>query len=488
VLAFVISVSLIAALLPATALPASAGIFDDIVDSFAGATGAEFKIDRVLWELPEANKAVIPNYKDASTKPPTKAGNTVAAGCERYPGLTKAGKVWTGTYVGSDSTVKMRFKFWTRYDEGVANYWRAAMDTWSWPNLRLTCQMLFDAERFNRSYGNDRASIEAVKAAARDAPFSQPQYRSSRWCRLMALAPADRPATVDLGLNEKCRRPELNTNADGKRVWRGPVTNAQWFESNTKFDHVDLIEEGINAGELPSWTPGHITADVFIDNYEQMGGVSYGQNGKQFRIERNGSTGRDTYVGYGNVQTLGASNGWVTWFDQQAIALGKDPYKNPKGAHQAVLNRMQTFPNGKLAQDRDFLHAFVCAGTPKIADLLDKPGHGNSLFGRPSDVGIDQMLRAWVDKEVGNHRGYPANNYICQALKADPELATFASIGCQYWVFPMLLHQMWQNKACMNRPDDGIANLLGVDLGCGRYPHFRNLMKRFKGFLSEGPG
>lgn len=428
-----------------------------------GSAGELFSVEKTLYSVPEGTQVPRFLYDAAGNKWQDPA-------CPRYPGITKAGQVWSRTYVDGNSEVKIRFKFWTRYDEAVAIAKQAFKDT---HRRNATCNELYWAELFKHVYGQDRREVETLKWVACSG-----SGRTGRWCALMNLAPSARPVSVNPNLNEKCRAPKYNNGR-----WRGPATYADWHNANIRFDQVDLIEEGIDAGELPSWIPGHVTATVFIDDYEQMGGVAWGPNGEQFHIATNWD-GSPTYVGRGNVTTWAAAEFHVAWYDIKARSLGKDPVKNPKDAHQAVRNRMNRYPNGTLATEYENFVTALCAGTPTIANVIDAPGDASG-FGRPSDVAIDQMIRGWVDKEVGSRTGRARNNYVCQALRNDPALTSFASTGCQYWVFPWLLRELWANTGCMNRPTDPFANFLGVDLGCGRQAHFRGLMLRFRDFLDE---
>jgi hypothetical protein len=436
------------------AVPAAAG---------PARAGELFSVERTLYRVAEGThvpRFVYDTAGDARQDP----------ACPRYPGLTKGGEVWSRTYVDGASQVKIRFRLWTRYDEPVAVAKRAFEDT---HGRRASCRELYAAEGFRRDYGPDRREIESLKWVACNG-----SARHSRWCALMSLPPSQRPAGVNPNLNERCRAPRYNNGR-----WRGPATYAGWHDANVRFDEVDLIEEGVDAGELPGWVPGHVSATVFVDDYEQMGGVAWGPGGEQFHVATN-PDGTPTYVGRGNVTTWAAAELHAAWYDHQARRLGKDPVRNPRAAHQAVRDRMNGAPNGALAAEYERVVTALCAATPTIASVIDAPGDASG-FGRPSDVAIDQMIRGWVDQEVAARTGRARDNYVCRALRADPAVRSFAAAGCQYWVFPWLLHQIWANPGCMNRPADPVANVLGVDLGCGRRAHFQGLMLRFRDFLDE---
>jgi len=442
-----------------------AGILTVLVGVGVGAgpasAGELGSFERTRYEVPEGTPVPRYVYDAAGNKSQDPA-------CPRYPGLTRGGKVWSRAYIDGNSEVKIRFKFWTRYNEPVAIAKQAFKDT---HGLAAKCRDLYFFEGFRNWYSADRAEIEALKSVACTG-----SGRGLRWCTLMQLEPGSRPVSVNPNLNEKCRAPKYNN-----RRWRGPTSYAASHNMNVLFeDRTDLVAGGIREGELPSWTPGHVIGKVYIDDYEQMGGVAWGPNGEQFRIATN-PDGSPTYVGRGNVTTWGAAEWHVLWYDHQARQLGLDPVRSPRYAHQRVRDRIQANPSGRLALEYENLVTYLCTVTPRIADVIDAPDA--SGFGRPSDVAFDLMIRGWVDKEVSDRLHRPVNNYLCNALRADPAKAAFAPLGCQYWVFPWLLHELWKNTGCMNRPDNGLAVFLGVDLGCGRYAHIRNLMLRFRGFF-----
>jgi len=83
-------------------------------------------------------------------------------------------------------------------------------------------------------------------------------------------------------------------------------------------------------------------------------------------------------------------------------------------------------------------------------------------------------MSGWVQAETGET--------LCQKVHEQPKFAAVASAACNNTIVGLFFAVVDNNK-CMNRPADGVANLLGVDLGCNRDIHLARLFSQMKAML-----
>ena len=443
-------------------------------------------------------------------------GNSVRkAGCDTYPGLTMGGKVWASTYLDAHTEVKLKFKFWTRYNEAVAIA-KAG-------NPNLTCAQLRVYESYLNKLGEGKGTVLALRdssCALGGAP---------RWCSLANAKPGMN--LLNLNINERCRTPDFNKNADGtyRRTpkgypsYRGPVSYVGLSNVNLKIDDkTDLIAAGIKEGKIPNWARPlvsniTINAPTYLNDFEMIGGWAYlDPNDKRPANEPGGGNTYNQYVGMGKVQTPYASELFANWIYAKAKALhlekpkqNPNPDKNFLAAAQDIQNRITTNPTGAVAQEAKQAKNGLCTNpwVPWMSDVMETWTGDNMTA---SQVGMDYMIRQFFDHEIAGKLGKTKiRNYPCYALQRDAieaqakaEISPFlqAQFFCQYGLFANLIRAIHVDDPadpsyCMNKAPstrnfggkayyysaNGLAQTLDLNLGCGKEEHF----KRFFGLFRE---
>jgi len=109
----------------------------------------------------------------------------------------------------------------------------------------------------------------------------------------------------------------------------------------------------------------------------------------------------------------------------------------------------------------------MCPQSPQVSSVVD-PGGMHTL------AAIGEDMSGWVQAETGET--------LCQKVHEQPKFAAVASAACNNTIVG-LFFAVVDNNNCMNRPTDGVANLLGVDLGCNRDIHLARLFSQMKAML-----
>jgi hypothetical protein len=451
-------------------------------------------------------------------------GNSVPnATCRVYPGVTMGGDVTSTAYVDAHTDVKIRFKFWTRYNEAVAIAKQA--------NPGLSCGQLLNYETYRSQWGDNLSVVFAL----RDSACGLAANAANHWCTLVKQLPGLK--LLDLDLNERCRAPRFNLDAGGNQVrtplgypaYAGPYGYTGWHNTHILLDaKEDLIAQGRATNSIPAWAnlflPSHfvLNAPTYVDDLETMGGMAY-INPSDVRPAGAPAAGStyDQYVGMGKTQTITESENYIdaaifleAGLHSQHPNTVPDPTKNLAGAMLDIQNRMTTYPTGQVATLLNQVKDSYCTNTadPWMWQTLERwPGDAMSV----SQDAFDYMLRAWVDGEVAGHTGNAAiRNFPCYALQhgainaADPtlvpDLVTKASFFCQYGLIPLILKALHVDDPadpnyCMNQyasvrqfngkyyyyPPNGWAapGLLSMNLGCGKEEHLQHFFGLFKDLL-----
>jgi hypothetical protein len=370
--------------------------------------------------------------------------------CPSFPGIYRSSKVWATAYgVDEPLHTDFRMQFHTTYNRSVA----AAMLAFQNRGMSVSCSTL------NSFSNNDANSVRAFTACL-GAPYAA---RPNRWCALYANNPND-PA-VDAQVDQRC---------PGSADAAGDFQPTSWHEWHNLPDRVgneaQLYKIDVLA-QFASWLKAlglSINMPVYLDDVTIVGGVSnFDQSSAQ-------PSYGNAWYGYGRVLTPTASEILAAWYDSAAQRLGYDPYLHPVAAHRAVDNAiaagLRPVGTGLLALTRAQLYAqVICTSSwgPRVANVVD-PGGARSL------AAIGQDLSGWVQRETGET--------LCQKVHEQPQFAAVASAACNNTVVG-LFFAVVDNNNCMNRPTDGIANLLGVNLGCNRDIHLARLFSQMKAFL-----
>ncbi len=444
------------------------------------------------------------------------------AGCASYPGLTMGGDITSTAYIDAHTEVKLRFKFWTRYNEAVAIAKSVE------PNA--PCPTLAAYENYRARFGDNQSVVRALQ----DSACTKPAHSGRLWCKLVVQDRQLRSLSLDL--NERCRQPKFNKNPDGTYVrtplgypaFRGPFSYTGWHDQRIKIDDkTDLIQAGKEEGEIPSWAAPfatfHLNAPTFVDDFETMGGWAYidprdpRPAGTPYAGEK-----YDQYVGMGKVQTIEAADDFVRFIDAEARALYAsnpraipNPDTNPLGAQREIMSRVRNNPTGALADRVAARKDFYCSSpyVPWMSDVLEK---WSGDLHPASQIAFDYMLRTWIDGEINKHIGgrvVRVRNQPCHAVQngaitevPEQQASAFfqAAFFCRYGTIMNIVKTIHvTNPAnpnyCMNKypslqtiggktyyyPPNGYASALffDVNLGCGKHRHLATFFGLFKDLL-----
>jgi hypothetical protein len=379
--------------------------------------------------------------------------------CPYYAGVHRWSKVWASTY-GVDEALHTTFRmqFHTTYSPAVA----AAKLAYQNAGVPASCPLL------NAYWGfGQRNSLQWIAC-------SYATNQPARWCNLAANHPTD-PA-VDLQLDTRCPG-----TAYGNLFW-----TTLWHEWHNLPDRVGDAAKLYNVdvlAQFASWLSSlglSINMPVYLDDVTDVGGVSnFDQSSAQPSFG-------NAWYGYGRTWTAGAANLLAIWYDQAARKLGYDPIAHPVKAHQAVdtaiANGQQ--PTAQIwvwsGTRADLYNQIICTDTtsPKVRDVVDAGG-GASM------AALGEDLSGWVQKETGET--------LCQKVHEQPQFANVAAAACIN-VFVGAFFSIVDNNQGMNMtpvtcpdgvtyPANGIAQLLGVNLGCNRDIHLARLFSQMKAFL-----
>jgi hypothetical protein len=365
--------------------------------------------------------------------------------CPTFPGIQRSSKVWVDAY-GLDEPLhsNIRMQFHTTYSTGVAS----AMLAYQNAGVPVNCSTLYAYQ-----------STDAVLAREWASCLVLTQNRPTRWCQLALNYPND--PSINAQLNQRCPGGPPN----GAPGW--PTLWDEWHNlPESVGDEAHLYNINI-VTQIASWLGSlglSINMPVYIDDITIVGGVS---NFDQ-------STAQPTYgnawYGYGQITTPHLAEVLSEWYDAAAWNIGQNPLAHPVAAHNAVDNAIAAgkAPKGTNGWTRAQLYANVmCSQSPTVASLLD-PG------GFRSTAAIGEDLSGWVLAETGKT--------LCQNVQSRPKYAAVAAAACNNAIVGLFFAAM-DNNTCMNRPTNGIANLLGIDLGCTRDLHIARLFNQVKGFL-----
>ncbi len=362
------------------------------------------------------------------------------ASCPQYPGVHAFSKVWADTY-GLDETLhtNLRMQFHTQYDAGVAAAKVAAQNA----GLSTACTGLGLYAFRNVD------PITAMTWVACGASVNRP----NRYCQLVA------------NQNDPAVHPHIPERCDNSTA---PVS--MWHEWHNLPDRIGAAARLYNVdviAQFASWLKSiglSLNVPVYLDDVTIVGGV---QNFDQASAT---PTYGNQWYGYGRVVSPPTAEMVAMWYDVAAQNMGLNPYANPVSAHDAVDNAIAQgkSPVGASRLTRaQFYAQVICPNAPKISDVLDA-NHSATL------AAIGQDLSRWVYAETGKT--------LCQQIHAIPKYASIVGVVCRP-EFVGAFFDVVDNNTCMNRPTDGIANLLGVDLGCNRDMHLARLFGQVKSFI-----
>jgi len=369
-------------------------------------------------------------------------GYTIAkdAACPEYPGVHAFSKVWADTYgVDEKLHTNFRMQFHTKYDEGVA----AAKVALQNAGLSTACTGL----GLYAFHGLD--PITAMTWVACGSAVNRPD----RFCQ---LAGSQSDPAVHPHIPERCD----NAHA-GVPMWHEWHNLPDRVGTAARLYKVDVI------AQFASWLKSiglSLNVPVYLDDVTIVGGV---QNFDQASAT---PTYGDQWYGYGKVVSPAVANMAAVWYDVAAQNMGLNPYANPVGAHKAVDAAIDAgkAPIGASRLTRaEFYRQVICPSAPRVSDVLD-PGGVATL------AAIGQDLSRWVYAETGET--------LCQKINELPKFAGVAGAVCRN-EFVGVFFTVVDNNTCMNRPDNGIAVLLNVDLGCNRDIHLARLFGQMKAFL-----
>jgi hypothetical protein len=358
--------------------------------------------------------------------------------CPNYPGVHAFSKVWADAY-GLDESLhaSFRMQFHTQYDKGVAAA-KVAMEN---AGLPVTCAGL-------GLYGWRHADpVPAMTWIA----CANATRRPARFCQLAANQ-AD---------------PAVHPNIDD-RCGNATAPPAMWHEWHNLRDRVGdaahLYDIDV-LGELAGWLKGiGPNMPVYLDDVTIVGGV------KNFDQASATPTWGNQWYGYGRVVSPTAANVIAQWYDDAAVNLGRDPFTNPVTAHNAVDAAIAAgkAPKGSYGLTRaDFYKRVACPYAPKIKDVVD-PGNVATF------AAIGQDISRWVYQETGQT--------LCQRIHSVPKFANLTGAVCHNELVGILFDVV-DNGRCMNLPDNGVAVLLGKNLGCNRDIHLARMFAEMKEML-----
>jgi hypothetical protein len=283
--------------------------------------------------------------------------------------------------------------------------------------------------------------------------------KPARWCAVTLAHP--NISVADLGLQDRCNDKPGGPYPAAWHEWHNLSSAGTNPEANLY--NVDVLAElGKDLKKVADAFGISFHIPVFIDDATILAGVS------NFN-QATGSNTDGTWKGYGHVQTAVASEVFIQWYDEAARRLGKNPVTKPVESYQAVNDAIAAgkSPKGTNGITRAQLYDALCYYTPKISDVVDK-NRG------PSFAATGQDLSGWVQRETGKS--------LCNKVKEIPAFASVAPFLCIN-AYVGMFFDVVDNDNCMNRPTDGIANALGLDLGCNRRVHLMRLFKQMKAFL-----
>jgi len=364
--------------------------------------------------------------------------------CPSFPGIKRWSKVWASTY-GLDESLHtdFRMQFHTTYSNGVA----AAILSYQNAGVPVNCAAV-------NSFFN--AGAVSARTTVSCAMFSQ--NRPQRWCQLALNNPND--PTLNAQLDQRC--PGGPANAPG---W--PSMWHEWHNLPDRVGNAAQLYKIDVISQFASWLSSlglSLNMPVYLDDVTIVGGVSnFDQSSAQ-------PSYGNAWYGYGQITTPAAAEALSEWYDQAAWNIGRNPVLHPVDAHNAVDNAIAAgnHPVGTHGWTRAQLYANVmCPQSPQVSSVVD-PGGMHTL------AAIGEDMSGWVQAETGET--------LCQKVHEQPKFAAVASAACNNTIVG-LFFAVVDNNNCMNRPTDGVANLLGVDLGCNRDIHLARLFSQMKAML-----
>ena len=431
----------------------AAGLFGSALSAEPAAAGAQ--------KIYEQNVINVPDNT------PIYTGNPA---CPRVPGVVNHGKVWSTLYADIDGSryITLRFSLMTHYKTSVGTAAVAFKDLFG---RSATCQELYTFD--------NTGEVNTLYNLACQNPYVIAGRRPNRWCTLAAMG--TRPPSVDVEM-EKCREPRFNGG-----VW-GPGGYAGWHDlrdsagRRVKLETIDLIEEA-DIG----WLPGHITAPVYLDDFE-MG----------FGISRVDPALQDRYVGYGKVQTAGISEYAAAVYDDWARRLGMAPINRPLEAHRRVqqaINNNEYISGVGRAGDawRNWKQSF-CNVSPWMMQALGDSPTDNNKDGQPDPLVFPQPngTQCYAGFSLYQpHSSRGVGKMFEQFVAAGNDGRVPAELKARSSSIPMIIREAYRNTGYMALRDPlsayetppGPTCPLELDLGTGRNVHFVKLVKNLGAIL-----